>query len=155
MLVKDQDRARGGTPGLYPRVLVPDEVLYYWNDMEPFIERCARVSEGMLEAKATQDMLLAGVATAFMTLNDVGLVALFIARIVDYPTYRSARVISASGNDLKGAMKFFFLLENWAFEQGATQIEGWCRPGMVRLLRRFGFDKKLSLVTLSLKRNLQ
>lgn len=131
---------------LVPFRYEPDAIPLAWEELEPFIERSIEESFGMLTTKLIYEMLVRDQATAFATIRDGAIECVLILMMIDYTTYRSARIIALGGKNLKAAYKFVDALEAWAFIQGAVEIEGWCRPSMERLVRRLGWHKRVSIV---------
>jgi hypothetical protein len=140
---------------LIPWIFKPEQIEGSWADMEELVQRSVDESKGTVTTEMLRQMLVAGEATAFATARNGRLVAILIVRVIEYATYKAARVIACAGKDLRGASKFADAFEAWALTNGAVEIEAWCRPVMVKLMKRFGYDAKFTVVTKDLRRHLQ
>lgn len=143
-------------PGLYPFVLLKDEVPAFWDFLEPMLERSVKHSHGMCTTESIHQWLLNGEAVCIGTAVESEPRAVFICRPVHYVTYIAGRIIAAAGKDLGPSMAYFHIVEEWAIGIGASEIEAWCRPAMVRLLRRHAWRRKgLELMSFDIRRKLQ
>ena len=137
------------------KAFTQSEIEKYWEELEPFVQKSIDVSDGDITLDAVKYLLATGSATAFATILNGKFQAVLVVDIVLYSTYRSARILCCAGRKLKEAMKFIGALEVWALSHEAVQIEGWCRPGVVRLVRRLGFIPRRTSVVYDLRRKLQ
>lgn len=156
MLGLDARRLLSRKPGLYPFVLMKDEVLAAWDLLEPMVERSVRHSHGMCTTGSILQWLVEGAAVCIGTAIEGEPRAIFICRPVHYVTYTAGRIIAAAGRDLGPSMAFFHVVEEWGYGIGASEIEAWCRPAMVRLLRRYSWKRKgLELLSYDIRRKFQ
>lgn len=142
-------------PGLNAFILHSEEVEVLWELMEPFIASSVKHSFGTITTEGIRKMLFEKQGVAAVLLEDDKFVSVFAFRLVDYETYRSVRIVAAAGKRMEEAAKRIDVLITWALSHGASEIEGWCRPSMVRLARKYGFKPRLSMVTLDIKRSMQ
>mgnify|MGYP003575151633 CR=1 FL=1 len=149
-LVKVPDKGQ-----VYPFVFEPSEVSANWDSICPFLEASVRVSFNMISLVQLRRLLESGEAVCIGIARDNEPLAIFVAHIVNYSDYRCARVIAAAGTQLKDAMRYFHVMEGWAMSLGATEIEAWCRPAMERMLRRYGFKHRVSIITRRIERSYQ
>lgn len=140
---------------LQARVYRPDEIEGAWSLLEPFIERCTRISNGRLSTELTKVALLNGWACAMATYRGEKLELVLVVEIVNYPALTVARVVAIAGRGLKESARFLDALDAWAFTLGAVEIECYCRPAMARLIRRFGWRTEDVRLTRNLRRKLQ
>lgn len=140
---------------LAARVYRPDEIEGAWSLLEPFIERCAKISNGRLSVELTKVALLNGWACAMATCRRERLELVLVVEIVNYPALTVARVVAIAGKSLKESARFLDALDAWAFTLGAVEIECYCRPAMARLIRRFGWRAEDIRLTRDLRRKLQ
>jgi hypothetical protein len=79
-----------------------------------------------------------------------------VTEFVQYPQYKSVRVVLLAGRLLKRISKQFSqAFEEYAFNHGAVEIEGWVAPGMARFLQHLGFSATYTVVRKSLRGKLQ
>lgn len=141
---------------LTPHVFVSEHLPLIWDEIEPMLERSIDVSKGAVTLKGLYNLLSHGEAVTFATLRNNRIELVVVARFVEYPDYRAARIIACAGKGLKEAMKFVHCLETWAFEGGCVEIEGFCHdPRTARLCRQLGFGHKFTAVSKNLRGKLQ
>jgi len=142
-------------PGLNAFILHKEEVEVLWEMLEPYIARSVRHSFGTVSVQGIRMLLMTGQATAIVMLENDHLIAVFAVMVIPYAYYKSVRVIAAAGRKMSEAMARIDVLITWALKQEATEIEGWCRPSVERMLKRYGFKHRLSIVTLDIRRSMQ
>lgn len=151
-------RVRGINSGNSDRVAVvydKDSLIFVWDEMRPMLERCIEVTRGMLTMELMEVRLSNGEWTAFAVLYNGSLESVLVVGTVEYSSYRAARILACAGKNLHEAMKYFDVLEAWALKNNCQEIEGWCEPSMVKLVRRFGFSTKKVIVSRNLRSKLQ
>lgn len=131
------------------------EIEGVWDLLEPFFQRSIDVSNGRLTMRWLQQGLLLGAIVAFATYRKDKLEMVLAVEMANYPGMDVARIVAIAGKNLKEASRFLDALETWALSQGAVEIEGFCRPAMVRLARHFGWKPQVLIVTKDLRRRLQ
>lgn len=141
--------------GLNAFVLHSEEVEVLWPLLETFYARSIRMSKGTMSLASLQQQLFSKQAVAIVMLDNDTIVAAFAGRVVEYDSYRAFRITAAAGFQMKEALARIDVLITWALKQGVTELEGWCRPAMVRLLRPAGFKPKFTIVTLDIRRKMQ
>ena len=144
-----------GSGNLEPYVYRPELIPLVWDEMEAVLMPCFEATNGMLNSKQVYEWLMQEHAVAFATVRNGRLAAVLVVLKVNYASYSVARIIACAGKDLKGAMQFIDALEAWALTQGCVEIEGWCLKSAARLVRRYGWKDKLTIVTRDLRRRLQ
>lgn len=142
-------------PGVNAFLLYPEEVEVLWELLEPLFDRSVRVSQGTMSLEGLRMSLLKGHVQGIVVLDGDSILSVFAARIIEYETYRACRIIAAAGIRMREAMERLEILTTWALAHDAVEVEGWCRPGMARLLRRYKFRTKFELVSLDIRRTLQ
>lgn len=149
-------RKQANRLGLYPFVLLKEDIPTNWDLLEPFIERSVEHSHGMLTLECIHQRLLDGLAVCIGTISDQQVQAVIVCQPVYYSSYTAGRIIAAAGRNLGPSMAFFHVVEEWAFGLGAVEIEAWCRPAVVRLLRTYGWRRKgLEMLSIDMRRKLQ
>lgn len=140
---------------LEPIRYTPEMIPHVWGALAPMLERSLRHARGTMVLDEFREMLLDGSATCFATVKEARIELMLVILPVDYATYRVARILACSGKGLKEASQFLDALEAWALTQGCVEIEGWCRPAMVRLTQRLGWQPKFTIVSRNLRGKLQ
>lgn len=141
--------------GLQSYIFSPGEIPAAMDDLRPFLELSAKESKGMISASGLERMLLESEAVAFATIREHEIEAVLVLTIVEYDTYKAARVIACAGKSLIEASKFLDALGSWALTMGAIELEAWCRPAVENLLLKLRWEHKVSIVTYDLRRKLQ
>lgn len=129
--------------------------MLHWDRYEHMVESSLRHSMGTLTLDTMKKGVEEGVYTAFGTECGEEIRLIVLARIVDYDTFRVGHIGAMAGKGLKEASEYLHVLEEWAFSQGAVELHGWCRPAIGRLLLRYGWRHKFSVMSFDLRRRLQ
>ncbi|MGH9567169.1 MAG: hypothetical protein ACRD4I_14380, partial [Candidatus Angelobacter sp.] len=132
-----------------------DEVQKYWEELEPFIMRSVAISAGTLNMQGMFAALCNGDYTAMATLRNDTFTSVLIVEIVEYAEYGALRIVAISGKDLYSALDWLPDVEEFGSRLGAIEFEAWCRPAMVRLLRRWGWSPKLTQMVKPFRKSLQ
>jgi hypothetical protein len=141
--------------GLYPFVLLKEEIATHWPFLEPMIARSVAKSKGTVTTEVIYKALCQGEIVCFGTAIDGEPEAIIVVQATRYETYTAGRILACAGKNLKDAMQFWHIVEGWAHDMEAVEMEAWCRPAVERLLRRYGWRHKFSIVSLDLRRKLQ
>lgn len=136
-------------------VFTSEEAQKYWDEIEPFIMRSVAVSFGTLSLTDVYSGLCNSNYVAIATLRDNLFTAVMVVRRIDYSTYSSLRIVAISGRNLRAAFDWLPDIEQFGGRLGAIEFEAWCRPSMVRLLRRWGWTPKLTQMVKPFRRILQ
>lgn len=140
---------------LTPYLYTPEIIPAVWDEMEAMLQPSFQHAKGTLDPKQIYQWLCDETAVAFATTRYNRLVMLMIVMKVDYASYSALRIIACAGKELRGAMEHIHVLEAWALTRGCLELEAWCRPAMVRLTRRLGWEPKFTIVSRDLRRTLQ
>lgn len=140
---------------LQPYVYHPSLIPAVWDELEAMLHRSFEHAKGTIDPKQVYKWLCDEDAVAFATTREGRLEMAMVVMKVDYAQYSVVRIIACAGKNLKGAMNFVYALEAWALTQGCVELEAWCRPAMVRLTRRLGWEPKFMIVSRDLRRKLQ
>lgn len=125
-----------------------------WPKILPLVEASVRASGGTITVEEIKDDLFKGRAVCIGTGDENGPALMSLAAIVQYPTYRAARVLALGGDRLGESMQHISVLEDWALMQGCVEIEGWCDPTQGRLMRKLGWKHARSKMVWDLRRRL-
>ena len=99
-------------------------------ERSPFFSTIPQAFQTVMNAKA--NLWIGGYGS--------GLDIVLMGTIVDYPAARGYIVNYVGGKFLRATLKHWPKLEQFAAAQGCTHIEMVTRPGIVRLMRRYGFE---------------
>ena len=116
-------------------VLNPDEVEPVWKFVLPHLERAARYSDGQMEAGDFLPFLINGDMQLWVAVEDHECLAAMVTQIITYPRKRILRVIGMGGREMKRWYPYLGMLERFALENGCTELEGWTKRGLLRLLK--------------------
>lgn len=101
------------------------------------------------------EMLLRGQAHLWLLARPSGSIDLAaITRIVVYPAQKALSIDLIAGKNMEEAVKFLGPVERWAAELGCTRTEAWVRPGITRVMSKYGFEKKYEVITRPIARSL-
>lgn len=142
-------------PGVHAFVLLKEDLPGWWDTIEPFIARSVAHSQGTVTVEGIKESLCEGVRVCIGAAYRGEPFLVAVLRPVSYQTYIAARIEAIAGRNIKQAACCMPVIAQWARDIGAVELEAWCRPAVVRLLQRWGWKPKFTIVTLDLRRNLQ
>lgn len=117
-----------------------------WPHVSGYLEDGLLCSEGELSIDQLRLLCAQGHADVFVVLADGKLTGALAIECVSYPNYRAANVTAAGGRGIYNA-SFWLLLRDWLKGMGYSKVQGYCPPGVARLLRRIdGFRTSYELV---------
>lgn len=124
----------------------PENTAHVWVQVKPLLDRAIATSNGELTSEDLRRAVISGQAQLFVSHDRETVYMACATEFVTYPRYTTLRIIALGGigsqNLLIRGGDFLARISAWALAQGATKVEACCHPGMVRLLRRFGFYQK-------------
>jgi len=66
-----------------------------------------------------------------------------LTEFVNTPLKRAVRTVWVGGDDLRGGLKLWDIMEHWAWKNGATKSVGFAeRKGLLRMLEPYGYKRK-------------
>jgi hypothetical protein len=107
------------------------------------------------------DYVLSQVLTGAMQLwvaqdTETGMIkAAGITTLVVYPERKSVRILHLGGADLPAWKDHIEWIGTWGLAHGAVSVEAYCRPGITKAMKAFGFQKRFDVIELDLRRRLQ
>lgn len=125
----------------------PSQVEEVWELIEPFIGEWLGVQDYALSLKEIKENLEKGLIQAFIVhaCGDIGLVSL--TQFVQYEHNKSLRFIGTAGHNPLLIKKFMPSVELWAKANGATFLETFAHPRIVKLDERLGFKTESVYMT--------
>lgn len=117
-----------------------------WGAVSGFLEDGLLCAEGELTIDQLRMLCAHGRADVFVVLRDGQPVGALAVETVAYPNYRAANVISAGGRGIYNKTCWPLFMQ-WLRDLGYSKVQGYCPPGVARLLRRIdGFRTSYELV---------
>lgn len=124
---------------IYPKLVSFDQLSSYWPQCAPLLEKGLSDSEGetgvehLLQLlQGEQGNLLVGVDT-----NEKVHAAMAL-HFQKYPHYTVAHISSIGGRWVLDNRQHWGAIKAWMKEQGASKVQGICRPAQARLWHRLG-----------------
>jgi hypothetical protein len=112
----------------------------YWPQCEPLIERGLEPADGEANAQHVWEELVAQRAHLLVGVDGANKVHVAIAvQFMPYPNYKVAHVYSIGGRGVIENAQHWAAIKDWMKQQGATKVQGVCRPAQARLWQRLGF----------------
>lgn len=135
------------TVKLNPKLVEVDQLPIYWQQCAPLLEKGLADSEGEIDLaylfqllQTRQGMLLVGVDSA-------NLVHLAIAvQFQRFPNYMVAHIYSIGGKGAMNNRQHWDAIKDWMKSQGASKVQGSCKPAQARLWKRFGLKPVYTIV---------
>lgn len=141
---------------LTTHIFTREDLHLVWGELQSFLEASIAPSLGTLTLEYLQELLIRGQAVAMCLFRNDRLTHMIVARFINFPGYRAAEILAHAGNDFEAARRNEDVLEGWAREGDAVEIQAWVsNPAVVRLVRRAGYQPKFTMVAKDLRRKLQ
>jgi hypothetical protein len=127
------------------------EVEQYWPMCEPLIGKGLEPCEGEADAKHVLIEVQARRAQLIVGIDSTAIVHVaMVVQFMPYPNYTVAHVYSIGGRGVIENTQHWASLKAWMKQQGATKVQGVCKPAQARLWQKLGFVDTYHLVRQSL-----
>jgi hypothetical protein len=128
-------------------VLIPtDHVVTVWWMVEDFIERAVGESGGVVTTQDHFDKLVTGDKQLWVIWDGTCRAAV-VTQIIKSVCF----IWAVGGEGMKDWLHLLDDLEGWARKQGCTGMQLWGRPGWMRALNEYGYERKLVIMNKELK----
>ena len=130
-------------------LLIPSKnmINIHWPKFQPLLERGLADSEGEFEAVDLLPILLTTTGFLLLGVDDTGDVHTAIAlQIQSYPRYTVAHIFSIGGRWVLANRRHWADIKAWLKLQGASKVQGSCKPAQARLWRQFGMEPVYTIV---------
>lgn len=122
-----------------------------WQEALPLIEKALHYSDG----KYTTDHILKFLKSRDMQLwvvfNNAGMKGIIVTQIVNYPTEKRLCIVLLAGISFKSWMhSCWYLIKEWAKNEGCVSCEIFGRPGWEKVIKKLGFEKIHTVLKTSL-----
>ena len=134
--------------------VVGGEVDDVFEQAVPLLRKALKHANGELTEYHIYRFVQAGLMQLWVGYERGEVAAVMVTEIADYPLKRVVRVLALAGKTAPFE-DTFERIKLWAAENGAVELEAYCRPAVTRLIRRWGFFKLRDQVCLDLRRKLQ
>lgn len=129
------------------KAIATTEVVLYWPCCRALIESGLALSEQEAGIDDVLALLIADRAALVVGEDEAGAVVLaMVYQLSAFPNYTVAHVLSIGGRRTRDFQEHWGHLKAWMKQQGASKVQGLCRPAQVRLWRRYGFTPSHQLV---------
>lgn len=91
--------------------------------------------EGEIDLSQLRMMCANGLADIFVVFSNGDIIGALAVETIQYPNFRAANIISAGGKGMYNR-DFWPLFKDWLKALGYSKVQGYCRPGVARLLKR-------------------
>lgn len=150
--------APGTSSAEYQALFVPiDQVDNVWPECETLLVSALKYSKGEFDLDDFRKLLLQGLVQLFYISRDGDIELALITELVQYPQYRSVRILAAAGKNLaRASVEFKPAFIEWAVANGAVELECWA-PDNLReeFYKILGFTKAYSVLRFDLRGKLQ
>ena len=120
------------------RMLTSDECLERAVELMKAVAPAFQNAAGEVDEVSAIRLCAMGNAVCFVGENNEKLSALIILEIMQFPNAKICNVLAYAGSARK-FYQFQEMFEDWAREQGATQIRGYGTEAPMRLAKRHGY----------------
>jgi hypothetical protein len=122
------------------------EALYAWEKLAPVIDESLQWARFELTLEDVRTLATKELVQVWCAVDDEDLQGVMTTELVQYPHHCAVRVLTFTGRLMDDWTKWEPLLEQYAREVGAQQIEAFVRPGLVKLLKPLGYEKAYDFV---------
>jgi hypothetical protein len=116
-------------------LLLPEEAVKYWNELSPMLQKS--IDHGQNESTLTDYLrkVLNYKAQLWVFLdNDNQLKGCGLTQFLDYSTHKTLHIIACAGVDWATWSDGYYVVENFARDNGCKRVEMWGREGWLRRL---------------------
>ncbi len=119
----------------------------YWPACEPLIANGLEPSDGESDASHVLTELQAQRANLIVGVESIDhVVFALVVQFVAYPNYTVAHVYSIGGRGVIDNAQHWANIKAWMKQQGATKVQGICKPAQARLWQKLGFADTYHMV---------
>ena len=127
--------------------IAAQDLLAFWPQCGPLLEKGLEDSEGELDQGYLLQLLQAGQAMLLVGRDEDGKVhAAMAVQMQRYPAYTVAHVLSIGGRWVMANREHWGAIKLWLKQQGASKVQGSCKPAQVRLWHRLGMEPVYTIV---------
>lgn len=136
------------------RQIVGPEIDLFIEAVAPLLHKALRYSRGEMSVADVLYLVAEGVCQLWVG-GEEDVKTVMLTELVDFPQKRVARIVALAGETAHYASTFE-AIQRWAAANGASELEAYCRPSVVRLAKRYGFFRtEREQIVLSLKGYMQ
>lgn len=119
----------------------------FWPLAEPYIKRALDHTRGEFTPADIKSLCKDKVIQLWLVSEGERIIAAATTEIVVYPSAKHCRVATLGGSRaVEWLQLLFFVLDEWAKEQGCDAMEAFVRKGFVRILADYGYKHMYSAV---------
>lgn len=126
-----------------------NQISAVWHVIEEFIDDCLAISDGSYNKQQVLDLVLQGVWEVYIPIKENLVYGVIIVQPIYIANGKSALITIVAGKKIlnkKAIAGFFSVLKN----NGYTEMQGIVRDSMRKLLNRFGFTDRKTIVGVTL-----
>lgn len=129
------------------KLVEADHLLSYWPQCAPLLERGLADSEGEMGAEDLLQLLLAKQGFMLIGVDSAEIVRVAMAlQFHKFPNYKVAHIYSIGGRGVLDNRRHWASIKAWMKEQGASKVQGSCKPAQARLWQRLGLKQAYSIM---------
>lgn len=129
------------------KLVATSDLAAYWIACEPLIAAGLVPSDGEANTQHVLADLQEQRAQLIVGLNDMAnVVTALVVQFIDYPNYKVAHVYSIGGRGVIENTVHWASIKAWMKQQGATKVQGVCKPAQARLWQKLGFTDTYHMV---------
>lgn len=118
-----------------------------WPTAGPMIELALRHSDGEFSAEDILEMLLERRAQFWAIGDEQEILAVFVTWVVVFPQFSILEVLCAGGKGIGDWASYISVFEAFAAEQGCRKLRWFGRDGLVKVMEKFGFHKRYTVMS--------
>lgn len=134
-----------------------DQISGAWPELEELLYPAWKKSRGEVSMEDLRMLLEAGRVQAMCTVRHGAMELALVTEFVQYPQYKSVRIMFLGGKNLaRASQKFLPAFIQWALANGAVEIEGWAPEKILTCFyNMLGFETVYTVNRMNLRGKLQ
>lgn len=147
----------GSVEGYESVFFTPDQISGVWEELEALLLPATEKGHGELTLGHVKALLEAGRFTALATIRKDVMELAVVTEFVQFPSYKSLRVVFAGGKHVAQAMhEFMPAFTEWVLANGAVEIEAWAPDQkLTQFYEWLGFKQAYTINRIDLRGKLQ
>ena len=134
------------------RMIPADEVGDYWNCLHEFLQQESKTWKRYWTLDGIYSRLQTGHWQLWLAVDKDGPFMAMITEVSIYETGEKDLIVHwLGGLGLRNLDQYFFIAEEWARQYGCDEIITFCRPGVKRLMEKYGFRDRRYTITKAIR----
>jgi hypothetical protein len=124
-----------------------------WEEVGPWIEKALSFGNGEFGVTDIYDALIGRDMQLWIIyeMPEKAIVLAVVTQIIHYPLKKTCRVVTLGGESHLLWERRLFVLEEWASDQGCSNVEAFVRGGLAKKMKHLGYNNTYTVVSKDIK----